>query len=419
MLVDIKQIIDSLNGIGLSVDEILWREQYLASLPSGGPRLSISEDAAIPVEIASVETDAKLTDETPNPILAELTRKLSQTEPSASPVLLFHRDSLDPGDETPETFPRKSEEAAMDALEVAIPAGNSFFYREDPSIGITAVNPLSQSNRNGTSMNNINNNINNNNNLNGSLLNNGTFVNHGPNSNQNGSLLNHGGWIVTRSSEGSQSASSYSSTAPIPLNPTTPTNVTTNQSSTSTQPSNQPSNQSSNQPSNQPSTGSSTGSSKEASKKSQKAGRLGRSARDRRAAHAEHASRTPSSAKQAIMSVDQPIAPLRLQTFRSLQQSQQSLQSPWAPRQSAASQHSQHSQPGQPGQGSTEDARRAPSASEAEGSASEGRANPVYASESDEFIDLSQEMIHQTLRAPQNAELPDQHVFVTYLHCFV
>ena len=101
MLVDIKQIIDSLNGIGLSVDEILWREQYLASLPSGGPRLSISEDAAIPVEIASVETDAKLTDETPNPILADLTRKLSQTEPSASPVLLFHRDSLDPGDETP------------------------------------------------------------------------------------------------------------------------------------------------------------------------------------------------------------------------------------------------------------------------------------------------------------------------------
>ena len=206
-LVDIKQIIDSLNGIGLSVDEILWREHYLASLPTGGPRPSVSEDPAIPVEIASVETDAKLSDETPNPILAELTRKLSQTEPSASPVLLFHRDSLDPGDETPESFPRKSGDAEESAMEGAIPAGNGFFCREDPSIGIAAVNPLSQSMSSGTLMNNNNNN-------NGSQMNNGTLVNRGPNnSDPNGPMQNSGGRIVSRSSEGSQSSASNASNA--------------------------------------------------------------------------------------------------------------------------------------------------------------------------------------------------------------
>lgn len=124
-LVDIKQIIASLNGIGLSVDEILWREHYLASIPSGGANSSVCEDAEIPVVIENVETEAKPSDETHNPILDELTRKLSQKERASSPVLRFHRDSLDPADETPPPFPRKSEKAAGRApssSEVSIPA---------------------------------------------------------------------------------------------------------------------------------------------------------------------------------------------------------------------------------------------------------------------------------------------------------
>ena len=124
-LVDIKQIIASLNGIGLSVDEILWREHYLASIPSGGANSSVCEDTEIPVVIENVETEAKPSDETHNPILDELTRKLSQKERASSPVLRFHRDSLDPADETPPPFPRKSEKAAGRApssSEVSIPA---------------------------------------------------------------------------------------------------------------------------------------------------------------------------------------------------------------------------------------------------------------------------------------------------------
>lgn len=166
--------------------------------------------------------------------------------------------------------------------------------------------------------------------------------------------------------------------------------------------------------------------------------------------------------------MDQPVAPLRLQTFRSLQQQRQAHQqtgqqtgqhSLWVLQttQSPAStpnttnngtsngtnNETNHNRtnnetnhngtinrPNNDGptngarQGSTagsggSPALEAASARGREDAASEGRANPVFAGESDEFIDLSQEMIRRTLRAPQNAELPDQHVFVTYLHCLV
>ena len=92
---DIKEIMASLNGVGLSVDEILWRERFLTSFLSVPRQLSTHSQDDHPVVVTNLTAGNESPNAQPNPLLAELTRELKNPGYRKEEVIVIHRDSLD------------------------------------------------------------------------------------------------------------------------------------------------------------------------------------------------------------------------------------------------------------------------------------------------------------------------------------
>ena len=92
---DIKEIMASLNGVGLSVDEILWRERFLTSFLSAPRHLSTHSQDDHPVVVTNLTAGSESPNAQPNPLLAELTRELKNPGYRKEEVIVIHRDSLD------------------------------------------------------------------------------------------------------------------------------------------------------------------------------------------------------------------------------------------------------------------------------------------------------------------------------------
>ena len=92
---DIKEIMASLNGVGLSVDEILWRERFLTSFLSVPRQLSTHSQDDHPIVVTNLTAGNESPNVQPNPLLAELTRELKNPGYRKEEVIVIHRDSLD------------------------------------------------------------------------------------------------------------------------------------------------------------------------------------------------------------------------------------------------------------------------------------------------------------------------------------